>query len=220
MKKIILVILILGILCSGCMSRDFEMDWDELENMTTETEGQTDDVPETEWETTLEEEKSPYISPLMWRSRREEYSSFYCVDYDHDGKNEIILVNSDGTMKNYLTYAYGSVYEYSLEPIPVDGMELNKNGFFQKIEYVEGEVVHVELYDWFWNNELTYINNVPKYNGEVITEERCEELLNLYFADSAQLYELTESNINTYAKLEMEFLSENSLSLKKIKVMM
>ena len=86
MKKIIWGIIILGILCSGCMKRDFEMDWDEIENMTTETKENVVVVPTTEAPKKL----SPFVEPLMEMVESGEYTSFYCVDIDHDGQNEVV----------------------------------------------------------------------------------------------------------------------------------
>ena len=142
MKKIILGIIILGILCSGCKSRDFEMDWDELENMTTETEGQTVFVPEAE----AQKELSPFVEPLMEMVESGEYTSFYCVDIDHDGQNEVVLMGDSKTTFTYLDYVEGNILQNELSKLNCKIMPQKKTNFYTFsviIAYFHVTVMHI-----------------------------------------------------------------------------
>ena len=71
MKKIIWGIFFWGILCSGCMNRDFEMDWEAIENITMET---TEDPAKKEW--TQEEKTENMIETLLAQLDKGIYSDF------------------------------------------------------------------------------------------------------------------------------------------------
>ena len=137
MKKIIWGILFLGILCSGCMKREFEMDWDKINAVTIETEGQTDYVPETDGES---EEISDNLSTMqkavlgvemiydtadgkmkwIWElPNYVENSKFQYCDMDGDGKGEVIfewyefpiLHEKEGVIYRYSTSSRNVIYD-------------------------------------------------------------------------------------------------------------
>ena len=130
MKKIILGIIILGILCSGCMSRDFEMNWDEIENITMET---TEDPAKKEW--TQEEKTENMIETLLAQLDKGIYKRFYCVDFDHDNENEIVIL-AEGLFSEsvYFDFINGKTKKRPLPDFVHDEV-LNQKGYFQKIDY-------------------------------------------------------------------------------------
>ena len=196
MKKILWGILLLGILCSGCKSREFEMDWDKIESMTTETEEQTIFLPETE----APKELSPFVEPLMEMVDSGEYTSFYCVDIDNDEQKEVVLLGGSKSTSIYLDYEEGTIIQKELTGINED-LVLNKKGYFQSISEFDHAVVSAYICDVMNDLVFEYNRGEAKHNGEKISEELALELLNTYGDDAASDYPMEETIIKEYTAL-------------------
>ena len=197
MKKIIWGILLIGILCCGCKSREFEIDWDGIESMTTETEGRTVFVPETEAPKKL----SPFVEPLMEMVESGEYTSFYCVDIDHDGQNEVVLMGDSKTTFTYLDYEEGNILQNELTGIN-ENLMLNQKGYFQSLSEFDFAVISAYIYDAMNDMVIEYNRGEGKYNGKDISEEMVLWFLNMYGDDAALDYPMEETFIKEYTTLE------------------
>lgn len=196
MKKLLWGILLLGILCCGCKSRDFEMDWDKIESMTTETKEHVVVVPTTE----APKELSPFVEPLMEMVESGEYTSFYCVDIDHDEQNEVVLVGKNKSTFIYLDYVEGNILQKELTGINED-LILNKKGYFQSISEFDFAVISAYVYDAINNMVIEYNRGECKHNGKNISEALVLGLLNTYGDDGALDYPMEETAIKEYTTL-------------------
>lgn len=208
MKKIIWGILFLGILCSGCKSRDFEMDWDKIEKMTMET---TEDPAKKEW--TQEEKTENMRETLLAQLDEGIYKRFYCVDFDHDNENEIVILAENIFSESvYFDFVNGKTKK---RPLPdfVDDEVLNQKGFFQKIDYYGDEVSYVKGYDMIGKNELIFNYGECIFNGEIISKAECEEWVDFFVAEPAVVYTFTEQNILKYVNIELNDITSKPIKL-------
>ena len=208
MKKIIWGILFLGILCSGCMNRDFEMDWEAIENITMET---TEDPAKKEW--TQEEKTENMIETLLAQLDKGIYKRFYCVDFDHDNENEIVIL-AEGLFSEsvYFDFINGKTKKRPLPDFVHDDV-LNQKGYFQKIDYYGDEVSYVKGYDMIGKNELIFNYGECIYNGEIISRAECEEWVDFFVAEPAVAHTFTEQNILNYVNIELNDITSKSLKL-------
>ena len=208
MKKIIWGILILGILCSGCKNRDFEMDWDKIENMTMET---TEDPAKKEW--TQEEKTENMRETLLAQLDEGIYKRFYCVDFDHDNEKEIVILAENSFSESvYFDFINGKTKKRPLPDFVHDEV-LNQKGYFQKIDYSGEEVSYVKGYDMIGKNELIFNYGECIFNGEIISRAECEEWVDFFVAEPTVAHTFTEQNILKYVNIELNDITSKPIKL-------
>ena len=217
MKKIIWGILILGILCSGCKSRDFEMDWDKIFSQETSSDNPI---------YINKEERSKLLRDAMLGSTNvvsentvldmkeilSGCSGFYCVDIDHDRENEIVL-QSMGEDQEYL-YLDFVINEVVLKKIhiSVEGLKINQKGYFQKIVYYDDEIIYAMICDKDEEEvKFDYIQCV--HNESIISDGECERLINSFGVELASCYEITAENIAQNIDIALDAVSTGAMKL-------
>ena len=140
------------------------------------------------------------------------YNSFYCVDIDHDNENEIVILTGELMGSVYFDFVDGETIEFLLPGIIQDEV-LNQKGFFQKIDYLGEDVTYFSGYDIISNDTLVFDYGICSKNGESISRDSCEMLINDYVAEPAVKYEFTEENILLYVNVVPNKITQMELKL-------
>ena len=138
---------------------------------------------------------------------------FGCMDIDHDKENEIIFFDEYDRAMSILDYRDKKVHYEELS-IVGDGMILNQKGYWQYIESYNDEIHYAKIIDAYTiQYELIFDYGSCTYDGETITVDACEKLINSFWETPVVIYEFTEANIALYVDVEKKYFSENNFKL-------
>ena len=138
---------------------------------------------------------------------------FCCMDIDHDKENEIIFFDENDRAMSILDYKDKKVHYEELS-IVGDGMILNQKGYWQHIECHNDEIHYAKIIDAYTiQHELIFDYGSCTYDGETITVDACEKLINSFGAVPVVIYEFTEENIALYVDVVKKYFSENNFKL-------
>ena len=219
MKKLICIALILLLIFTGCYSRENVL----IENQTETTTPKETDT-EREWtnkDKTEHLQKAMIGKVNMWssgllinmRAIKHKIKSFCCMDIDHDNENEIIFFDEYGSAMSILDYKDEEAYYEEFHLIS-GKMILNQKGYLHYFESYDDEIHYARITDALTKqHELIFDYGSCSYNGETITRDECEQLINSFIAEPAVIYELTEENISLYVDIEVKSSQKNSYKL-------
>ena len=219
MKKLICIALILLLIFTGCYSRENVL----IENLTdptipreTETKREWTNKDKTEH---LQKAMSGKVnmrstgSSINMRAIKHTIKSFCCMDIDHDNENEIIFFNEYGSAMSILDYKDEEAY-YEEFYLISGKMILNQKGYLHYFESYDDEIHYARITDAFTKqHELIFDYGSCSYDGEAITRDVCEQLINSFIAEPAVMYEFTEENISLYVDIEVKSSQKNSYKL-------
>ena len=213
-KNIFLIIM--GIALSGCVANsNTTVENNETNTPIETTEQTTPAVTETQADNI---DKTAILKDVMManmESDAEQYNGFYCVDVDMDNENEIVLIYNytNGIGYDYLDCVGEEVHIVQLGGVIGKDMVLNQKGNFQNIEYYNDKIVSVSIVEGNTENKLFQNYNVFYYNGEIISEEEGEQLVNSSVAQPAVLYEITETNIANHIDINVGAIEDCGFKL-------